>query len=389
MSIWPSAALGEVATIVRDGVEPSRIHDGTLYVGLENIRSGGDLVDVAPVARGDLASTKFRFTQRQVLYGKLRPYLAKVARPHFDGICSTDILPILPGERLDRDYLTHFLLRPESVSWAASHSTGANLPRLSPTSLALMRVPLPPVEEQRRIADLLDRAEALRVKRRAAFALSIALAGSLFDATCGRMAPRGRGWKVGPLRDVVSLLQIGPFGSLLHESDYVTGGVPIVNPTHIQAGHIVPNPEFTVALSTHARLAQYQMKAGDIVMGRRGEMGRCAVVQPDEDGYLCGTGSLFIRPQPGVTTSGFLVALLASRSVKRSLERVALGATLPNLNSTIVEAIEVAVPPIEVQAAFDRQMESVDDIERTLRVSAKGLNQLFDALQSRAFSGQL
>ena len=131
-SKWRTVALQDVATIERDVVEASSISDGTLYVGLENIESGGEFLNVREVDSGELASSKFSFTPRHLLYGKLRPYLAKIARPTFEGICSTDILPVLPGANLDRDFLAHFLLRPESVVLANSRATGANLPRLSP-----------------------------------------------------------------------------------------------------------------------------------------------------------------------------------------------------------------------------------------------------------------
>ena len=73
--------------------------DGTTYVGLEHITSDGAFLNVQTVANGELASVKFRFTEKHILYGKLRPYLSKIALPHFSGVCSTDILPILPGDR--------------------------------------------------------------------------------------------------------------------------------------------------------------------------------------------------------------------------------------------------------------------------------------------------
>ena len=131
MSAMQHVALRNVAQIERDIVDPSAIEDGTLYVGLENIQSGGRFVGVRPVDAGELLSSKFSFTPRHLLYGKLRPYLAKIARPEFDGICSTDILPVLPGPNLDRSYLAWLLLSPHMVAQASSRATGANLPRLS------------------------------------------------------------------------------------------------------------------------------------------------------------------------------------------------------------------------------------------------------------------
>ena len=129
MSGLPTVALQDVAMIEREIIDASAIEDGTVYVGLENIESGGNFAGVREVGSGELASSKFAFTARHLLFGKLRPYLAKIARPTFAGICSTDILPVLPGPELDRDYLAHFLLKPETVALAHSRASGANLPR--------------------------------------------------------------------------------------------------------------------------------------------------------------------------------------------------------------------------------------------------------------------
>ncbi len=144
MSAAKTVALSDVAVIEREIIDSTAIKTGTLYVGLENIESGGRFVGVRPVDAGELASSKFAFTPQHLLYGKLRPYLAKIARPDFEGICSTDILPVLPGPDLDRSYLAWLLLAPEMVALANSRATGANLPRLSPTALAELRIPLPP-----------------------------------------------------------------------------------------------------------------------------------------------------------------------------------------------------------------------------------------------------
>ena len=115
MSGAADVALGEVAKIVRNTVDPDQIPDGTSYVGLEHIGPRGDLAGVQPVANGDLASSKFTFGPNDVLFGKLRPYLAKIARPTFSGVCSTDILPIQAGNALDRAYLAHFLARLDAL----------------------------------------------------------------------------------------------------------------------------------------------------------------------------------------------------------------------------------------------------------------------------------
>ncbi|HQG69842.1 MAG TPA: restriction endonuclease subunit S, partial [Rhodoglobus sp.] len=172
--------LGEVARIDRRSVQPEDIADGQVYLGLEHIETGGYIAKANAVNAGDLKSSKFAFDTRHVLFGKLRPNLAKVARPSFEGVCSTDIVPILPGPNLDRDYLANFLLTPQIVDWASSRTSGVNLPRLSPSVLEGLEIPLPPLPEQRRIASTLDDLDQLRRQRRAAIAATTELLTSAF-----------------------------------------------------------------------------------------------------------------------------------------------------------------------------------------------------------------
>jgi type I restriction enzyme S subunit len=123
-------------------------------------------------------------------------------------------------------------------------------------------------------------------------------------------------------------------------------------------------------------------------MGRRGEMGRCAIVPDEYDGLLCGTGSLFIRPDNERATAIFLYAMLSSNSMKMR-QRFSLGATLPNLNSGIVEELIVDLPPIKLQHEFARRVRAVGNLKLAQRASLAELDALFASLQHRAFRGEL
>ena len=180
MKAMRSVPLSKVAKIDRTSLAPEKIQDGTAYLGLEHIESGGKILGAQQVESGELKSSKFQFTPEHILYGKLRPYLAKIALPDFDGICSTDIIPILPGPDIDRKYLLYFLRQGSMVEYANSRSSGANLPRISPKELEKFQIPLPQLEEQKRIAKILDAADALRAKRRESLAQLDALLQSTF-----------------------------------------------------------------------------------------------------------------------------------------------------------------------------------------------------------------
>ena len=127
MSSWNTVALQDVATIERNIVEASAIDDGTLYVGLENIKSGGDFVDVREVDSGELASSKFAFTPQHLLYGKLRPYLAKIARPSSADMQHGHFARVT-GPNLDRDYLLTFYCGLTVLRWPVHAQLGQTCP---------------------------------------------------------------------------------------------------------------------------------------------------------------------------------------------------------------------------------------------------------------------
>ena len=89
---------------------------------------------------------------------------------------------------------------------------------------------------------------------------------------------------------------------MLHKADYINNQIPLINPSHIKNGKIIPDFQLTVSKEKLNELNNYIMRENDIVIGRRGEMGRCAVVTSNENGWLCGTGSMFVRPLNSVSS---------------------------------------------------------------------------------------
>jgi type I restriction enzyme S subunit len=113
------------------------------------------------------------------------------------------------------------------------------------------------------------------------------------------------GWAEAVLRDTLASLRTGPFGSAVHKHDYVTGGTPLINPMHIVSGAICPTEGMAVDEAKAAELADFALAVDDVVLGRRGEMGRCAVVGERETGWLIGTGSMALTPS-NVLSAKFL-----------------------------------------------------------------------------------
>lgn len=149
-------------------------------------------------------------------------------------------------------------------------------------------------------------------------------------------------WEIKKLGELARF-RTGPFGSALHKEDYTNNGVPIVNPMHIVDGKIVATQEMTITAQRASNLSDFKLRKGDIVIGRRGEMGRCAVVKASQDGWLCGTGSMIIRTSP-LASAGFLRLVLSSPPIIAAIENASVGSTMINLNQSVLAGLNVALP---------------------------------------------
>ena len=155
----PLHSLEQVCGINASLVDPrKKPYQEMLHVGGANMVIGtGDLIDLKTAKQEGLISGKFVFGQDAVLYSKIRPYLRKVARPDFIGLCSADVYPLAPKpERLNRDFLYYLLLSPHFTEYAVSGSARAGMPKVNRPHLFAYRFSLPGLEEQRRIARRLD-----------------------------------------------------------------------------------------------------------------------------------------------------------------------------------------------------------------------------------------
>lgn len=166
------------------------------------------------------------------------------------------------------------------------------------------------------------------------------------------------GWEWVRFCSLVDEISTGPFGSMLHKKDYVPSGIPIVNPANIVNEAIVPSDKMMVSEETRDRLSSYRLEDGMIVMARRGEMGRCAMVSRKEDGWLCGTGSFFMRLL-GEVDGHYLIKFFATPHAKKALGGESVGTTMSNLNHGILNSIPIPLPPLAEQKAIVERVEEL------------------------------
>jgi type I restriction enzyme S subunit len=379
--------LGDVASVVRTTVEPGDIREGTLYVGLENITTGGKFTGVVGLNPGGVASTKFIFSENEVLFGKLRPYLAKIARPSFGGVCSTDILPISPGPELDRDYLAHFLLKPATVSLAAQRATGANLPRLSPKELERFRLPLPSLREQRRIAEVLDAVDTLRTRRRQAVAFLDELTRSIFVEIFGDQNGNPKLWPIRSIEDVCSLT-VDCVNRTAPIVDYKTP-FKMIRTTNVKAGKVDLSNVRYVEESTFVRWNRRATpRRGDVLLTREAPVGESGILNSDAQVFL-GQRLMLYRPSPEKTTSEYLLASFQSPFLKKQFARHGSGSTVKHLPLPACRSFDIVVPPLSLQQAFSIRIQAVESLKASCLTHLAHLDAFFASLQDRAFKGEL
>ena len=248
------------------------------------------------------------------------------------------------------------------------YARGFKVMEIKPTDIARIPIPVPSEKIQSRVVSELDKInELIRLKKEQLKDYDN-LAQSIFYEMFGDPVVNEKGWEVKKLGEV-SMIKTGPFGSMLHKEDYITGGIPLINPMHIQNFKAVPDKDFSISKEKAAELCNYQLKINDIIFARRGDIGRCAVISDKEAGCLCGTGSLFVRFERKLS-SIYTMYVVRTTSFIKELVSKAKGATMLNLNSSTMENLRFPIPPLPLQQLFAQRIELIeqqkDEIKSTI-----------------------
>ena len=286
-----------------------------------------------------------------------RAPIGKIAINKVPMYCNQGFKCVVCGPELYNEFLYWWFYG--KVDYLNSLGTGATFKEISKTVVENIVVPIAPLEEQKRIVERLDSAFENIDKLKANAEKQLAEAQTLFQKSLAKAMEPKEGWEEKKLKDIAQV-RIGPFGSLLHKKDYISGGIPLVNPIHMVNGNIVTNNDYTISDVKAKELSNYLLKENDIVFARRGEVGRCAIVTGEDEGFLCGTGSLFVRFLREID-SNFMLMLFQSDYCKNYLEHNASGATMLNINAGIVEDMPLTLPPLAVQQRIVERLDSLSE----------------------------
>ncbi len=303
-----------------------------------------------------------------------------------DALLNQHIFRVLPdSQRVSKQYLRHMLVG--AVNEMDRHVHGATMKHINRAEFLGTKIPLPSIEEQRRIASILDAADALRTKRRQALAKLGTLTQAIFIDMFGDPANNANRWPTEPLGELVERGTTVTYG-IVQAGDEFLGGTPYIRTGDIVEGQIRPeglrhtNPEIA------RRFPRSRVATGEIVMSIRATVGTLARVPPELDGANLTQGTA--RIAPGEKTDGsYLVEYLRNPATQQWIQRQVKGATFREITLTRLRELPVLVPPLKLQKEFSVRVESVARLASSGMHSISNLDSLFASLQHRAFRGEL
>ena len=403
---WEVKRLKYFAPISEDKLDGKP--DNMTYLGLENVESKtGQLLLDAPVEEVD--SVVSAFHTDEVLFGKLRPYLAKVVHADFDGVCTSELVVLQPDrQKVEPRFLFYRLLSNEFIRYANAFSYGVKMPRTSPELIANTEVPLPPLDEQRAMANFLDREteqlDALVTKKEQLIVLLLERRSALISHTVTKglnpdapMRDSGIAW----LGKVPKHWAVAPvyaryrvqLGKMLDEKQ-ITGEhlAPYLRNVDVQWGRINVDelPEMDFRPEDRER---YQLKVGDLLVCEGGEVGRSAIWKGELPECYYQKAIHRLRPFKTNNVPQFLFYVLFTVAGMGVFVAGGNPNTIDHLTAEKLRAYRFGFPPKDEQQTIadylDRETGKIDALIARVRYGIAALREYRTALISAVVSGKI
>jgi type I restriction enzyme, S subunit len=372
-----------------------KTHDLVTFVPMAAVSEQSRSV-ISPEVRpyGEVCKGYTYFEEGDVIIAKITPCFenGKIALaaglPHPIAFGSTEYHVIRSGNNVHNRYLFYLLQSPYVLAAGASRMKGAAGQKRVPAEFFKdLTVPLPPLEEQKRIAAILEAADELRTKRRESLAQLDTLLQSTFLDLFGDPVTNPKEWEEKLLSEVVRPGTIVTYG-IVQAGDEFSGGIPYIRTGDIVDGEIVEDGLRHTNPVIASKFERSRVDTGDIVMSIRATVGTTAVVPPSLDGANLTQGTARIAPGPDALLP-FLLHYLRSHGAQRWIQRQVKGATFKEITLGRLRELPVLLPPIGIQKKFGEIVAQIEERRLLERNQLDELDHLFASLQSRAFRGEL
>ena len=264
------------------------------------------------------------------------------------------------------------------------------MPRMVMSAFWDFQVPLPPLPEQRRIAAILDQADALRAKRREALAQLDSLAQSIFIDMFGDPVTNSKGWPLQSISELPIQIADGNYSSKYPSaSEFVTDGIPFIRANNLNNLTVSIHDMRFISPEKHKELAKGHLRTNDVLLVTRGEIGKVGIVPPEFEDANINAQLVLLRPKNKSIQSSFLCHLFDDPRMNAYVRSFETGVALKQLPIHSLKRILLPLPPVALQTQFSVITEQLQKSRKTLSMSSSALDALFTSLQHRAFQGEL
>lgn len=376
---WEYKRLGDIAPSTPfKGIISSA--DGKYWcLNLDKIESNtGVVLEYDFVDGTELGGSVHKFTTDNVLFSKLRPNLNKVIVPEHNGYCTTELVPLHPLNILNKYYLAYYLRSSKYVNYIVGKTGGAKMPRVKMDIFWNSKIPVPPMEVQKKIVAELDKINEVIEDCRELLRNLDTLTQSLFYDFFGDPVTNPKGWKVSPLKDAVIEMFLGPFGSALKTDCYVPkedGYAMIYEQKHAikktlnQENHFIDKAKFD-------SLKRFEILPNDFIMSCRGTIGQLYQVPNDSPRGIIHPSVMKIRLNPSKYNASFfkflLPVIVKEQQTKGNCVQMAI--TAKELG-----AKKLPVPPLALQEKFAARIEQIEAQKKTVEEMIANLQVLLDS----------
>ncbi|MDD4965764.1 restriction endonuclease subunit S [Halothiobacillus sp.] len=285
-------------------------------------------------------------------------------------------------KRLNQQYLWHWV--GFSAHQLKSKGRGATFLQVCKADIASLEIPLPPLAEQKRIAAILDAADALRAKRRESLAQLDTLLQSTFLNMFGDPVTNPKGWEVKKLDDLVTKLGDGLHGTPIYSE---SGNYYFVNGNNLRDGKIHIDNSTKRVDETEYLKHKRELNDTTMLVSINGTIGKVAFY--DGENIVLGKSACYFNLKTEQINSQYLYHQINSQYFMDYAIGQATGSTIKNVSLKTMRSFPVLYAPLDLQRCFATIVESIERQKTLLRAHLTELDTLFDSLQSRAFNGEL
>ncbi|WP_420447258.1 restriction endonuclease subunit S [Candidatus Palauibacter sp.] len=388
---WNMIPLGDIALRRGGSVDPKKHQDEVFELySIPAFDAGAPEV----VPGSSIGSSKKAVEPNDVMISRIVPHIRRacVVRPanQHRQIASGEWI-ILRDERIWPNFLRWLLVGDvfHSAFMRTVSGVGGSLLRARPAEVFKIKIPLPPLDEQQRIAGILDAADALRAKRREAIAQLDILLESTFLDMFGDPVTNPKGWPLTSLPSI-SELRDGPFGSNLKTSHYVEGGVRVIRLQNVGVGEMRNDDLAFISEEHFASLPRNHCQPGDVIIGTMGDPNLRAFIVPLTLARAINKADC-IRMRVDTTRVNAVYAcwLLNNPRVVSIATGLVRGQTRGRISLGRLKELQVHLPPLELQHRFAAVVAAIEQQRASQRTHLAELDSLFASLQSHAFRGDL